>query len=344
MKRFQIFDVEQLERKLKMTVNFSHSKSKVNTLIDAISNEIATGVLKLGDNLPSINETSAKHKISRDTVFKAYKELKRRGLIDSNPMKGYYVKGEVNHVLLLLDTYSPFKQNLYNRFVQHLPISWKVDLIFHQYNKKLFETIIRESIGRYSMYVVMNFSNTQFSESLKSIPEGKLLLLDFGNFDKQQYSFLCQDFDQALYDCLTEHRNIISKYRKIVMIFPTENNHPKSSVNFVKDFCSDSNIAFEYIEDIYLLNNIEENVLYFIISHTDLVKVILESKNKNLKIGEDIGILVYNDEPLLEVIKEGIAAISIDFGLLGEKAAHFVGEKSIIQEYLPTKFIYRPSI
>lgn len=327
-----------------MKVNFSHSKSKINTLIDAISNKIASGVLKPGDNLLSINEASTKYKISRDTVFKAYKELKIRGLIDSNPMKGYFVKGEVNHVLLLLDTYSPFKQNLYNRFAENLPKSWKVDLIFHQYNKNLFETIIRESIGRYSMYVVMNFSNTQFSESLKSIPEGKLLLLDFGNFNKQQYSFLCQDFDQALYGCLTEHRNIISKYRKIIMIFPTENNHPKSSLNFVNDFCSDSNIAFEYIEDIHLLNNIEENVLYFIISHTDLVEVILESKSKNLKIGQDIGILVYNDEPLLEVIQEGIAAVSIDFGLLGEKAAHFVTERSIIQEYLPTKFIYRPSI
>ncbi|HOJ66877.1 MAG TPA: GntR family transcriptional regulator, partial [Paludibacteraceae bacterium] len=331
-------------KRIIMKVNFSHSKSKINTLIDAISNDIASGVLKLGDNLPSINETSLKFKISRDTVFKAYKELKRRNLIDSNPMKGYFVKGEVNHVLLLLDTYSPFKQNLYNRFAQNLPKSWKVDLIFHQYNKNLFDTIIRESIGRYSMYVVMNFSNTEFSESLKSIPEGKLLLLDFGDFDKKQYPYLCQNFDQALYDCLSEHKPIISKYKKIVMIFPTENNHPKSSIKFVKEFCSDSNIAFELIEDIYLLNNIEENVLYFIMSHTDLVSIILASKNKNLKIGQDIGILVYNDEPLLEVIQEGIAAISIDFGLLGEKAAQFIKDKMFVQEFLPTRFIFRPSI
>jgi hypothetical protein len=251
-------------------------------------------------------------------------------------MKGYFVKGEINHVLLLLDTYSPFKQNLYNRFVQNLPKTWKVDLIFHQYNKKLFETIIRESVGRYNMFLVMNFSNTQFSESLKTIQEGKLLLLDFGNFEKQSYAYLCQDFDLALYNCLSEQKSIISKYKKIVLIFPDEVNHPKSSIDYVKKFCSDSLMNFELIEDVNLLNSIEAQALYFVISHTDLVKVIQLSKIQNLKPGCDIGIMVYNDEPLLEVIQDGIAAVSIDFGLLGEKAAAFVKTKVIVQEYLPT--------
>ncbi len=312
--------------------------------MDAISNAISMGELNVGDNLPSINEASTKFKISRDTVFKAYSELKRRGIIESNPMKGYFVKGEVNHVLLLLDTYSPFKQNLYNRFVQNLPKSWKVDLIFHQYNKNLFETIIRESLGRYSMFVVMNFSNTQFSESLKAIPEGKLLLLDFGNFDKQLYPYICQDFDQALYDCLDEQKHLILKYKKMVMIFPEETCHPESSIKFVKTFCDDAGIGFELVRNMNEWNNIENNALYFILSHTDLVKIIQESKSSKLKIGTDIGILVYNDEPLLEVIQEGIAAVSIDFGLLGEKAAQYVKTKDIIREFLPTRFLERPSI
>lgn len=327
-----------------MEVNFSHSKSKVSAICDAISNAVVLGKLSVGDNLPSINEASAKYKVSRDTVFKAYSELRRRGLIESNPMKGYFVKGNINHVLLLLDTYSPFKQNLYNRFVENLPKSWKVDLIFHQYNKHLFETIIRESIGRYDMYVVMNFSNTQFSESLKVIPEGKLLLLDFGNFDKQHYSYICQDFDQALYDCLYEFKDLITKYTKMVMVFPEENSHPESSINFVKEFCKDVNINFELVSNFSKWKDIEKGTLYFIISHTDLVKVIQESNGKHFKIGEDIGVMVYNDDPLLEVIQQGIASVSIDFGLLGEKAAKYISAKTQIQEYLPTKLLVRASI
>src|ERR1035437_3195804 len=169
------------------TIKFTRSTSKFKSLADGISLSIMQGELRTGDNLLSINKASALHKVSRDTVFKAYNELKRRSLIDSTPTKGYFVTGEVNHILLLLDTYSSFKQNLYHRFAANLPESYKVDLIFHQYNERLFETIVHESIGKYSMYVVMNFSNDQFSDTLKSIPANKLLLLDFGNFEKSNF-------------------------------------------------------------------------------------------------------------------------------------------------------------
>jgi DNA-binding transcriptional regulator YhcF (GntR family) len=203
-----------------MKIKFSHSISKIKTLADGISLSVMQGELKTGDNLPSINEASALHKVSRDTVFKAYNELKRRGVIDSNPTKGYYVTGEVNHVLLILDTYSSFKQKLYRRFAANLPENFKVDLIFHQYNEQLFETIVHESIGKYSMYVVMNFSNDHFSEALKMIPSTKLLLLDFGNFEKSAYSYICQDFNESIYNCLNLGVELLQKYKRLSFIFP----------------------------------------------------------------------------------------------------------------------------
>jgi DNA-binding transcriptional regulator YhcF (GntR family) len=100
-----------------MQIKFNHSTSKIMSLAEGISMSIMQGSLKVGDNLPSINESSAQHKVSRDTVFKAYNELKKRGQIDSTPTKGYFVTGQVNRVLLLLDNYSAMKQNLYHRFV-----------------------------------------------------------------------------------------------------------------------------------------------------------------------------------------------------------------------------------
>jgi len=185
-------------------IKFSNSTSKIKSLADAISLSIMQERLKEGDNLLSINEASTLHKVSRDTVFKAYNDLKKRGLIDSTPQKGYFVTGEVNHILLLLDAYSSFKQNLYHRLIANLPENYKVDLIFHQYNERLFETIVRESIGKYSMYVIMNFSNEQFSDTLKAIPTNKLLLLDFGNFEKSEYSYICQDFNDSFFNCLSK--------------------------------------------------------------------------------------------------------------------------------------------
>ena len=92
-----------------MVKKFSNSVSKVNQIIDLVSEQITDGRLSIGDDLPSINETSKQLGVSRDTVFKAYTELKQRGLIESTSTKGYFVKEKLYNILLLLDTYTPFK-------------------------------------------------------------------------------------------------------------------------------------------------------------------------------------------------------------------------------------------
>ncbi|HJV78661.1 MAG TPA: GntR family transcriptional regulator [Paludibacter sp.] len=327
-----------------MNIKFTHSISKIKSLADGISLSIMQGKIKLGDNLPSINEASSLHKVSRDTVFKAYNELKRRGLIDSNPTKGYFVTGEVNRVLLLLDTYSAFKQNLYYRFIANLPENYKVDLIFHQYNEHLFETILRESIGNYSMYVVMNFSNEHFSKSLKMIPDNKLLLLDFGNFEKSSYSYICQDFDQSFFDCLCSCTALLKKYKKFSFVFPEELCHPISSISYFVRFCKENNFAYEVFRRDADWHGVEAGTVYLCILPEDMVKIIKDADMAQLSIGSDIGLIAYNDNPILEVIKNGISSISINFGLMGEKAAEFVTNKKQIQEYLPTQLIIRNSI
>lgn len=327
-----------------MDINFSHSTSKIKTLADAISNAVMQGELKAGDNLPSINEASADYGVSRDTVFKAYKSLKERGVIDSNPMKGYYVSGEVNHVLLLLDTYSSFKQNLYHRFAAQLPDNYKVDLIFHQYNERLFETIVRDSIGRYSMYVVMNFSNEHFSDALKLIPSGKLLLLDFGNFEKSDYSYICQDFNQAFYGCLKKGESALRKYRKLTFVFPEEVCHPVSALDSFVQYCTDQNFEYEIIRKESEWKGVDKGTAYLCIIAEDLVKIIKDADAAGLETGVDIGLIAYNNEPVLEVIKNGISSISIDFGLMGEMAAGFVLNRKEIQAYLPTELTLRGSL
>lgn len=300
--------------------------------------------LRVGDNLPSINEANAKYGVSRDTVFKAYKELKRRGLIDSNPMKGYFVKGEVNHILLLLDLYSPYKQNLYNRFVDNLPAGYQVDLLFHQYNPFLFDTIVRESAGRYSMYVVMNISDTKFADVLRVIPRDKLLLLDFGNFDKTGYSYICQNFDVALYDCLKIFTGNLRRYRKFSLIFPEYLYHPSCSKDSFIRFCEEVNMAYEVVRDSAGWRGVEKNTIYLCIQSEDMVRVLKDGDDAGLKVGVDFGLISYNESPILEVIKDGITSIGIDFGLMGEKAAEFVRNKVEIREYLPANLIIRKSV
>ena len=92
-----------------MEIIFGQQTTKVKQLADLISQDISIGKYKAEDALPSINQLSQYYKVSRDTVFKAFLDLKERGIIDSTPGKGYYVVNRQRSILLLLDEYSPFK-------------------------------------------------------------------------------------------------------------------------------------------------------------------------------------------------------------------------------------------
>ena len=71
--------------------NFGHHSTKVKQLSDMISQDIALGKYKTDTGLPSINYLSKTYNVSRDTVFKAFLDLREKRLIDSTPGKGYYV-------------------------------------------------------------------------------------------------------------------------------------------------------------------------------------------------------------------------------------------------------------
>ncbi|GAT62481.1 GntR family transcriptional regulator [Paludibacter jiangxiensis] len=325
-------------------MKFSNKVSKVNQVIDHITSEIADGVYALDDRLPSVNELSQKIHVSRDTVFKAYKELKQRGLIDAAPMKGYFVLDEVKRVLLLLDVYSPFKEKLYNAFVENLPENVKVDLLFHQYNEKLFDMIVGDSIGKYNSYVVMNFRYDEMTPSLLKLPSSKLLLLDFCSFPKEGLSYIGQNFDEGFYAVLESALEQLRKYKRLVFVFPEDSVHPKGAGDAFARFCRDYHFNYEVQRIHFQATDLSEGDAYVCIMTDDLVAVVAAANKAGYKFGKEVGVAVYNDMPLLEIIQEGVSAFSIDFARLGEMAASFVMTGEKIQVDMPTCFVERKSL
>lgn len=322
---------------------FGQQSSKVTQLADLISQAISMREFLEGDSLPSINELSRRYGVSRDTVFKAFSDLRERGIIDSTPRKGYFVTGQVTNVLLLLDQYTPFKETLYNSFAKHLPVNYKVNLLFHQYNERLFSTIVRESVGKYNKYVVMNFDNERFSASLNKISPARLLLLDFGKFEKERYSYVCQDFDESFYGALQRLDDRFSSYRKFVFLFPSSLKHPQSSKDYFFRFCQDYNLSGSVEEDVENLK-VEKDTAYLAIKQQDVVKVVKQGRLAGLKCGRDFGLLAYNDIPSYEVIDEGITALTIDWQQMGNEVARFVLDNAVVQKYLPTEVRLRNSL
>jgi hypothetical protein len=324
-------------------LNASNASTKVQHLIEALSNAISQGVFKPGDALPSVNVISKQYNLSRDTVFKAYQELKLRGIVDSTPAKGYHVVGLLNKVLLILDVYSPFKDVLYNAFVSNLPKNYKVDLVFHFYNERVFESVIFDSIGRYTNYVVMNFSNELFHDAMKKIDASKLLLLDLGDFEKGDYSYVSQDFGKSVYSCLMEGMDRFRKYEKIIFYFPDDSEHPRVTIKYFKRFCKDNNFQYDVIQKIKK-EEFRKGVAYFMIRQKELVEVVKLCREKEFKIGENIGLIAFNDTPMYEIIENGITVISTDFAMMGAKAAEFISTHQKIKEVIPTRLIMRGSL
>lgn len=70
------------------------SRSGVATylqLVQQVQHALRLGILRPGDQLPTVREVVAKLAINPNTVLKAYRELERDGLIGGRPGQGTFV-------------------------------------------------------------------------------------------------------------------------------------------------------------------------------------------------------------------------------------------------------------
>lgn len=325
-------------------ISESTGQTKLQQLVHSITEAVNTGSLKVGDSLPSVNQLSAESGFSRDTVFKAYNILKQRNVVESAPQKGYFVASESLKVFMLLDDFSAFKEQLYQSFRNNLPDLYSVDLLFHHYNSNVFHQLVENSLGRYSMYVVMNIDNKSSDLILNKIDANKLLIMDMGKPENGKLNYLLQDFSKSLKNCLEKGLNQLKKYNEFILVYSEKNTpHPIEIVTAVKSFCKKYQIYFKNIKEV-IASEIKEGQAYFVIRDSDLVQVIKACTTKKFELGKDIGVLSYNDTPMKQIVGGGISVISTDFELMGKQAAEFVKNKQKIGEVLTTSLILRESL
>ncbi|MDP2889222.1 MAG: GntR family transcriptional regulator [Bacteroidota bacterium] len=319
------------------------SQTKLQQLIHAVSEAINLGILKEGDFLPSVNQLSKDAGISRDTIFKAYSILKQRSIISSTPTKGYFVASESYKVFVLLDDFSGFKEQLYKSFRANLPDNYTVDLLFHHYNPEVFDQLILNSLGRYSVYIVMNIDNKNLEEVVRKIDPKKLLILDMGSDPKNEISYLTQDFNQAVYDCLNSGLELIRKYQEFILVFPQNTPHPVETIDAFNRFCDNHQINHTVLDQIEN-REVQPGQAYLVIKDSDLVKIVKDCKKNGYKIGSEVGIVSYNDSPMKEIVGAGITVISTDFVRMGKDCANFIVSKEKLAEVIPTSLIVRGSL
>ena len=324
-------------------INPASDKPKFIQIVDSISNAISSGQLNIGDSLPSVNQIIKEFSLSRDTIFKAYKELRERGIVESVPNKGYFVSKGVKKVFLLLDTIKAYKEVLYGEFQRGLPENYSHSVLFHHYDINAFKRFVQDAVGKFSKFVVMPFDDSEMADVLSKIPKDKLLILDWKTHETEESNVLYQDFGKGLYDCLDSGINLIKKYDEFVFLYPEYTNHPYESVEYFKKFCSDNDITFSVqynSEDL----NIKKGIVYLSVSDRMLGKSLEQAKMRKLILGSDIGFISYNETPMKQFIDNGITVVSTDFKLLGQKAAEFVTSNKNMNLCVPSKLYIRGSL
>ena len=326
---------------------------KYQQIVDSVLSAIGTGQVRTGNKLPSVNELLIAFDISRDTVVRAYDHLKESGVIESVPGKGYYIKNDQlalkAKVFLLFNKLSAHKKIIYDAFSQSLGDRVTIDFFIYENNYRHFKELIRHSKSRdYTHYVII----CHFEEGGDDlchflgaeIPAEKLIVLDKQLPEPcRRVATVYQDFEQDIYHALAELNPQLKKYRQLKMVMRRPTYHPAELRQGFLRFCG------EYAYDFGIVEKIEEVPLepataYINLKEDDLVTLIKKIKQSGLTLGQDVGIISYNDTPLKEILLDGITVISTDFANLGRQAAELVLHKEAKSMANPFYVIARKSL
>ncbi|WP_168196311.1 GntR family transcriptional regulator [Echinicola soli] len=332
---------------------------KYSQIVAAIIDDVLRRKLKEGERIPSINDLSEQYDVSRDTVEKAYGLLRKKGVIESKKRRGFFIaKPSLKvrpKVLLMLNKFSDYELKVFNTLVTSLNKDVQVDFFVYHYDVDLFVNHILSCAGRYDYYLIMphfkdhclrhQSGNKKIDWVLNKIPREKIGFLDNlipgweGHWDA-----VVQDFKTDISAALKQTIEKLRKYKKIVLVFPDNlpYPYPEEIKTGFRKFCLDFQFDFEVVDVPHPA--IEEGTAYVIIEEKDLVRINGLAKKRNIRPGNGIGIISYNDSPLKKM--SGISVITTDVRQMGESGASLINSPDFNRATCknPFHFIERESL
>lgn len=310
---------------------------------------ISSGEYPIGGRLPSVIQMAERFGYAAKTVHKAYKALMEQGVIESVPRKGYYVISthatRRYNIFLLLDNYSSYKQSLFQTIKRDFGRESELTVFFHFYDPELLRRYIRENRGKYTTYIVSPFYMEDLEEHLSMLPPERLYLL--GRHPKtlvREYHGVFQNFRQDIIKGLTATGDRMWHYNRLVLCFRDSVTTPPLELlrGFV-EYCKDRKMEYRVLHHLDSLK-IYKGEAYIVIDDQDLIALVRLVREKGYRLGEDVGIISYNDTPMKEIVGEGgVSVISTDFVAMGHAIVRMVQEHRYDHLLNPCYFINRGS-
>lgn len=331
-------------------INHNSEIPKYKQVVNFILADIDAGFFKKGQRIPSINETSEELLLSRDTVEKAYVYLKKIGVLSSVRGKGYYVN-QVNvqnkiKIALILNKLSNYKRSIYYSLVEKMGSKAGVDVFIYNYNLEQFEEIVDNQLTNYDYFVILpqfNNEKVDVESVIRKIPKEKVLLIDRNLESLKNYPIVYQEFEKDIQAALLEGLHLLKKYKKVNLVFPVNEYYSKGILRGFQIFCQVNNLPFAIIDQLSE-KQVKQNEAFVLISDDDLYRFIKICKAKKWKLGNDVGVVAYNDNQVKELLEDGITTISTNHDEIGRTAAQMILSKDFKRIKSPFEFVKRNSL
>jgi DNA-binding transcriptional regulator YhcF (GntR family) len=323
---------------------------KYKQVVELFISDIEAGIFKHGQRIPSINETSEELLLSRDTVEKAYVYMKKKGILLAVRGKGYYIN-QVNvskkiKICLIFNKLSNYKRSIYYSFVKTMGTKATIDVFIYNYDLDEFEAIVNNNLNNYDYFVILPHfrnENASISQVIKKIPQEKVLIVDRFLEELKDYPVVYQEYDKDIQSALSCGIDLLRKYSRLNLVFPQAEFYPPYIVRGFRIFCQVngfSNNIIDRMED----TEINRGEAYIIVSDDDLYAFIRKVKQKNWVLGNDCGVVAYNENQVKEILCDGITTISTNHDEIGQQAAQMILTKKFGRVKSPFQFIRRNSL
>jgi DNA-binding transcriptional regulator YhcF (GntR family) len=339
-------------------INEESDCPKFIQIANRIRELIEGGHLALGERLPSINQVIDHFSVSRDTVVKAYQELKNRGIVESSPKKAYFVSNVfmregLKHVLFLVDEMTPYKEKIYHGMLDGLGDGYYIDLVSHGNSfdlLKLSYEKYRDLDSVVAIVAIPTASQVHDADYFKYVNPGKILFVD-RRIEGVAHPAVWQDFSLGFFEALDAERVLLSKYTRLTFLTKYYTN---TIIEQMKEgltrFTEDAGMSFRHLHTMFTEREIRGNVipekgdLFIVLDDLLLIELLRACDERNLVPGKDVGIAVVNDGPFFALLPVPVSVLSTDFYRMGELAASFVRDGGLESTRVPTTLTIRSSL
>jgi DNA-binding transcriptional regulator YhcF (GntR family) len=320
-------------------------------ICNAVLKGISEGKIEKDDVLPSINDFSIALDVSRNTIERAYKELRKFNVIQSVTGKGYFISdtnfNQQIKVLLLFNKLSSHKKIIYDAFANTMGNKAAIDFYIYNNDFLFFKKLLTEKAHDYAKIVIIPHfidGTDNVVTLINKLPKEKLVLMDkLVKGVSGEFAAVYEDFENDIFYALEQLAIPLKKYHTIKIIFPENSYYSKSILDGYLNFCQTFGFESEVVHDLYN-ETLQAGTAYINLMEDDLVNLVEKLVSGPLIIGCDIGVISYNETPIKKIILNGITTISTDFGMMGSAAAGLILQNSTEHLKIPFRVILRASL